>query len=99
MSAATDRANVILKFNRARNAILEHTKLFPDAFAMANKKSGTHFSHLVTSNEIGRWMQEYWEALPDSGNIRVGAFMTICDIAEWWCFGSEDGYGNNRKRA
>jgi hypothetical protein len=38
-------------------------------------------------DKVGRFCQEFWELLPESSEIRYGAFFKLCDFAEDWCFG------------
>jgi hypothetical protein len=35
----------------------------------------------------GLFWQTFWEKLPDTPRIRVLGFFTVCDLAEWYCFG------------
>jgi hypothetical protein len=44
-------------------------------------------SEAKTREEILKQFQDFWEALPDSPEIRTGAFFPICDLAEEYCFG------------
>lgn len=37
-----------------------------------------------------QFCQFFWSDLPDSPSIRHGAFFTICDFAEFYCFGDDD---------
>lgn len=39
------------------------------------------------AERIGEFWQDFWEALPEDSSIRTAPFFTVCDLAEWFCFG------------
>lgn len=41
-------------------------------------------------NPLGKFCQAFWETLPNSPDVRHGAFFTLRDFAEDWCFESDD---------
>lgn len=61
---------------------------FPEATRRALDR--LDFSGIVIEDNALYFCQLLWEELPDSEYIRQGAFFTICDFAEQYCFGGGD---------
>lgn len=93
---ALNKQNLLVEAEKFRSSkeLSEYIKTFGIDYDIVKEKCLDIREPITTveqAEKFAKFCQHYWDALPDRSSIRYGAFFTLCDFGEYYCFGGDDG--------
>lgn len=89
------KENIVVEAEKFRSSkqFASYMAQFMVSFDVVFNRVGIKLDEPITTQEqaekFAKFCQLLWEDLPDSPSIRTGAFFTLCDFAEYHCYGDQ----------